>query len=112
MNTFDATDLLKELDAGLLASKLTAIVKETALAVAEHGKKGQVSVTLDMARIGETMQVSLSHKLAYKRPTKKGVAQGHDTDIVPVYVNGKGEVSILPHNQLNIFSTEDTEETK
>lgn len=104
--TFDATQLLNELDAGRLTQKLTQVLKETALSVAEHGQKGQVVITLDLKRIGETMQIAMTHKLAYKRPTKKGMAMGHDSDMTAVYCNGKGELSILPHNQLNLFTND------
>lgn len=106
MATFDATQLINELDAGLLNAKLTQVLKETALGVAEHGEKGQVSITFDIKRIGETMQLALTHKLAYKRPTKKGVAQGFDKDMAAVYCNGKGELSIMPHSQTDIFKKE------
>jgi hypothetical protein len=103
---FDATELLKDLDAGNFTAKLTVILKETALSVAEHGGKGQVSITLDMKRIGETMQLAVAHKLAFKRPTKKGIAQGYDTDVAHLYANNKGELDFVPHSQLKLFKEE------
>jgi hypothetical protein len=106
MAKFDATQLLNELEAGLLSAKLTQIMKETALGVAEHGKKGQVTLTFDFKRIGETMQLALSHKIGYKRPTKKGMAAGHDGDLTAVYCNGNGDLSIMPHNQTELFTKE------
>lgn len=94
---------LDELDAGILMSKLTKATADVALGVIQHNKKGKIILTLDLERIGESMQVNVSHKINYIKPTFRGKATEEDTTVTPMHVNKHGHLSIAPDTQLDIF---------
>jgi hypothetical protein len=94
---------LSELDAGILLSKLSKVTAQVALGVIEHNKKGQIVLTIDMTRIGESAQVNVKHKISYTRPTLRGDTSENDTTQTPMHVNKLGHLSVSPDTQLDIF---------
>lgn len=88
--------LLADLNGGVFLEQIDAALRETALGVSTTGKKGKVVITLDMERIGDSNQVECSHKLAFTRPTAKGKKTEEATTSTPLYVNGKGQLSLFP----------------
>src|SRR5512138_3809285 len=104
--TYDFTETLGELDAGVFASKLSRAVADTALGVmtnGDKGKKGKVTITLEFSRIGESSQVNVDHTLVYSKPTKRGKSSEEDTTQTTFYVGRGGHLSIVPHNQGQLF---------
>lgn len=111
-NTYDFIETLGELDAGVFSAKLSRAVADVALGVmtnGDKGKKGKVTITLDIARIGESSQVQIAHTLAYSKPTKRGKSSEEDTTQTALYVGRGGHLSIVPHNQAQLFNTEKKE---
>jgi hypothetical protein len=104
---FNVIELLQDLDAGRIPAKLSAILKETALGVINHGdgkKNGKVSIDFTLSRMkNSNTQINLDHKIKYKRPTAKGKTEGDETDSTTVYVNATGDISIMPHSQIDAF---------
>lgn len=100
---------LEEMDAGILADRLSRALADVAIGVVEHNKKGKVVLTLDLDRIGESSQVNVSHKLNYIKPTLRGKATEELTTTTPMYVNREGYLSVAPDMQVDIFKTKSEE---
>jgi len=95
-------DLLDELNAGVFRQQLEKAISDVALGVVTHGdkgKKGSVTVTFDMSRIGESNQVNLTHKLEYRAPTARGKRTEDVTAQTPLHVGRNGRLSMMPDNQ-------------
>lgn len=98
----DLAEFLEELGGGVFAGKIIRALQDTSLSVATYGDKGRggdVTVKFSMKRIGESNQVSLDHKLAYKRLTKRGAATEEDTTTTPMHVGAGGKLSLMPDTQ-------------
>lgn len=90
------TTLLADLNGGVFLEQVDAAIRESALGVAHTGKKGTVTITLALKRIGDSNQVVCTHTLGYNRPTNKGKKTETSTTDTPLYVSGKGELSLFP----------------
>lgn len=112
-NTYDFGQTLADLDAGIFLQKISQAVKDTAIGVVAHGdngKKGEVTIKLTLARIGESSQVAMSHTLKFSRPTKRGRVQEEDTTETALYVSPRVGLSIMPDNQLDFVNNTNKEE--
>lgn len=98
----DITNLLNDLDAGLFAERLSAALRDTALGVVTTGKKGKVTITLDLARIGDSNQVTAVHGIKYARPTTKGKVVEEATTSTPLHVGRGGALSLFPETQASL----------
>lgn len=100
---------LQELDAGVLADKLDAIVREVALNTVEYSdgkRKGKVSLELTFDRIKDTQQIELSTKLIYTKPTPYGKSGEEETKQQVMYVGKRGRLLFAPESQGSLdFST-------
>jgi len=92
----DITTLLADLNGGVFLEQVEAAVREAALGVAITGKKGHVTIKLNLTRIGESNQVECKHTLSFDRPTAKGRRTEESSTSTPLYVSGKGELSLFP----------------
>lgn len=98
----DLATFLEELGGGVFANKVLRALKETALGVVTYGdkgKKGKVTVTFQMQRIGESNQVELKHGLSFSRPIIRGKATEDDTTETPMHVGAGGKLSLMPDTQ-------------
>lgn len=95
-NKPDVATLLGDLNGGVFLEQVDAAIKEAALGVAHTGKKGTVTIKLNLSRIGESNQVECKHTLSFDRPTPKGRRSEESTTSTPLYVSGKGELSLFP----------------
>jgi len=110
---FDIQTILPDMDGGVFLEKISRAVQDTALGVVVHGdkgKKGKVTIELTFERIGESMQVQCRHKLVYSRPTRRGKASEEDTTETPFYVDNRGRLSIVPHEQMDFLKDETRED--
>ncbi|PPK72647.1 hypothetical protein B0F88_10380 [Methylobacter tundripaludum] len=99
--TLDET--LGELDAGIFAQKTHEALKQVAMGVIATGKKGQVSITLDLDRIGDSSSVQIKHTLKFSRPTKNGKTSEENTTSTPMYADNLGYLTISPQTQDDLF---------
>lgn len=90
MKPTDPGEFFANLNAGVFNSTLGAALSAVAGAVVDHGKKGKVTITLDMAPIGESHQVKITHKLAWSEPTKRGSRSEDNALDTPMFVTEKG----------------------
>lgn len=100
-------ETLGELDAGIFAAKAHEALKQVAMGVIATGKKGQVSITLDLDQIGDSSSVQVKHTLKYSRPTKNGKTTEENTTSTPMYADNLGYLTISPQTQDDIFKATD-----
>ena len=100
---YDALETLAELDGGVFSAKLSKALRDVALGVTEHNRKGKVVVEFTMDRIGESNQVALTHKVKYDRPTRRGKTLEEDTTQTPMYVEQGGALVLVPTAQGKLF---------
>lgn len=99
--------LFADLDGGMFERKLSHILSEVAGAVVDHGKKGQITIKLDLSQIGTSHQVAIAHSLQYKRPTSRGSASEDETTTTPMHVGKKGALTFFPEKQTTLFDEEE-----
>lgn len=99
----DVTTLFNDLDAGVFVERLSAALRDTALGVVTTGKKGKVTITLDLERSGESSQVLCKHQIKFARPTSKGKASEEATTSTPLHVGVGGALSLFPESQTQLF---------
>ncbi|WP_458068679.1 hypothetical protein [Rhodanobacter sp. BL-MT-08] len=99
----DVATLINDLDAGIFAQRLSAALCDTALGVVTTGKKGKVNITIDLARIGDSSQVTAVHQIKYARPTTKGRVIEEATTSTPLHVGIGGALSLFPESQTDLF---------
>jgi hypothetical protein len=102
--TTDITALFNDLDAGVFVERLSAALRDTALGVVTTGKKGKVTITLDIERQGDSSQVLCKHQIKYARPTAKGKAMEEATTSTPLHVGVGGVLSLFPETQTELFT--------
>ena len=99
----DVTTLFNDLDAGIFVERLSAAMRDTALGVVTTGKKGKVTITLDLERIGDSSQVTCKHQVKYAKPTTKGRVLEEATTSTPLHVGRGGVLSLFPESQTDMF---------
>lgn len=95
-------EVLDELNAGVFASQVGRALSDVAMGVVTHGdkgKKGKVTITFDMTRIGESNQVNVKHSLAYVKPTHRGKSAEDATTETPMHVGRGGKLTLVPDTQ-------------
>ena len=90
MKATDANEFLNSLNAGVFAQQLGRALSDVGAGVVDHGKKGKVTITLELSQIGESNQVKVNHKLDYTVPTKRGTKREDTTLDTPMYVTENG----------------------
>lgn len=98
----DFQTMVGDLNAGVFAQQVGRALSDVAAGVVDTGKKGKVTLTFDLKRIGEAAQVNISHKVAFKRPTTRGEATEVTTSDTPMYVGARGVLSLMPGKQLSL----------
>lgn len=108
MKATDTTDFIQSLNAGVFASQLGRILSDVAGGVIDHGKEGQVTITLKLKQIAQTNQVNVTHKLDFSQPTKRGKKREDTTLDTPMYVTPDG-LQLFQNNPTDqLFRKEDT----
>lgn len=110
--TFDATEMLNDLEAGVFMEKVSHALAYAAEGAVDHGRQAKVTLEFTIAQIGSGQQVQVSHKLSYKRPTKRGSTGEDDTASTPLYVGTGGRLTLMPENQGDFFGRPSKEEVK
>jgi len=100
----DITTLFHDLDAGIFVQRLDAALRDTALGVVNTGKKGKITITLDLERIGDSHQVTCTHAIKYSKPTPKGKAMEEASTRTPLHVGTGGVLSLFPESQPGLFT--------
>lgn len=102
----DVSEFLEELNGGAFASQIGHALSEIAEGVVEHSKAGKLIITLDISQIGESHQVKVKHKLAYKVPTRRGDRSENTSLDTPMYVGTGGKITLFQEKHDQLFSRE------
>ena len=105
----NVSTFFSDLDAGVFEEKLSRVLSDTAIAALEHKRQGEVAIKLTLKRIGDSQQVSITHKLTYKRPTSKGQVTEDNTTETPMHVGANGALSLFPEDQTDLFRNQKEE---
>lgn len=90
MKPTNLEEFLGDLNAGVFADQVADAISRVAAGVVDHGRKGQVRITLDMKRINDGHQIMVSHKLDYNQPNLRGNTKVDTTTETPMYVTSEG----------------------
>ncbi len=107
MKPTDISDFMNSLNAGVFARQVGAALSEAGAGVVDHGKKGKVVISFELARIGESNQVKVNHKLDYLVPTKRGSRREDVALDTPMYVTANGLELFQTDPTAQLFSKED-----
>lgn len=99
----DVGEFITDLDGGVFASKLGRILSDVAGSVVDHNRPGNVTIKIDIRRIGTSYQVALKHKLSYERPTMRGKQREEDVTETPMHVGKGGRLTMFPEQQTQMF---------
>ena len=102
----NAQQFVADLGAGTFANQLGAAISMVSQGAVQHNKKGQIKITLDIARIGDSSQVEIAHTLAFVEPTAKGKRAEDTTSKTPMHLNAGGDVTLFANHTRQLF-TED-----
>ena len=100
MKATDSADFIQSLNAGVFADQLGRALSDVAAGCIDHGKEGQVIITLKLKQIAQSNQVNVTHKLDYVQPTKRGKKREDTTLDTPMFVTPDG---------LQLFQTNPTD---
>lgn len=103
----DFTELLPEMDGGVLAQQVGIALSEVAAGVINTGRKGHVTIRFNIKRIAESRSVQIDHQLAYEEPTPKGQRTEKRTTSTPMYVGANGRLTLFPESQPPLFDQGD-----
>lgn len=110
MKPTDVEEFLTDLNAGVFTKQVGEAISRVAVGVVDHGRKGQVRITLDMTRIGEAenCQVMVKHKIDYAQPNLRGTTKIDSTTETPMHVTPNG-VSLFDNAPVKqMFDKKDT----
>ena len=105
--TTQIEQLIEELDAGSLGKRLAVALADAALGVVATGdkrKKGKVTLTFDIAQIGESSQVQIDHTLEFRKPTHRGSASEVHTTSTVMYVGTRGKLTLMANDTRPMFT--------
>ncbi|CAM4006361.1 hypothetical protein [Ectopseudomonas alcaliphila] len=108
MKPTDSSDFLQSLNSGVFASQLGRALSDVAAGCIDHGKEGQVIITLKLKQIAQTNQVNITHKLDFVQPTKRGKKREDTTLDTPMYVTPDGLQLFQTNPTDQLFRKEDT----
>lgn len=93
----DVTHFIDEVGAGVLKAQLGTILSEISLNQIVHGSKGKkskISVEFTFEQLGDNNQVMISHKLHYKKLTKRGEQTETTSSDSSFFVGRGGKLTI------------------
>jgi hypothetical protein len=108
MKATDTNDFFNSLNAGVFAQQIGQALSNVAAGVIDHGKAGQVTITLKMKQIGQSNQVAVSHTLDFQQPTKRGKLREDSTLDTPLYVTPDGLTLFQNNPTSQLFDKADT----
>jgi len=99
----DVQTFIADLDGGMFERKLALALSQTAAAVTDHEKAGEVVLKFSIRNISGTGQVHIDHCLKYTRPTLDGKSSEEESRTTSMHVGKYGRLSLVPENQLKLF---------
>jgi hypothetical protein len=97
----DVAEFISDLDGGQFERKLSIALSQVAAAVVDHGKKGEVKITMSIKKIDGTHQVVIDHAIKFERPTSSGKAGEEDKRATVLHVGKYGALSLAQPSLLD-----------
>ena len=95
----DFQALLSDLYGGVLIEQINHQLSDIAANVVTHGKKGELTLKLKVAQIGDSNQVQLKHSIKSVVPKARGrVIEENETE-TPLHVGRGGAMTLFPDTQ-------------
>jgi len=92
--TTDVAEFISDLDGGQFERKLSIALSQVAAAAVDHGKAGEVKITMKFKRIQGTTQVIVDHELKFTKPTMSGKAGEEEKRATVLHVGKLGALSL------------------
>lgn len=99
MKNTDVSQFITDLDGGQFEADLGKILTAVGIAVADHGKKGKITIDLNLSRIGQSNQVNIKHKISYQRPTSRGDQSEKSGGETALYVSATQGMTFFPSRE-------------
>lgn len=90
----DVPEFITDLDGGQFDRALSIALSQTAAAVVDNDKVGEVNVAMKIKPIPGSHQVRVEHTLTFKRPTRDGKAAEEVTRSTVMHVGKGGKLSL------------------
>ncbi|SFM72185.1 hypothetical protein [Marinobacter pelagius] len=100
----DLPQFINDLDGGVFAEKVSRALSDVAAGVIDFDDKGELTIKLKFARIGNSYRVGIKHALTYKVPEANGSYSQENTTESVMHVNSGGRMSMFPENQNQLFT--------
>lgn len=101
--TTDVEEFIGDLDGGVLKDKIAYALSNVALAAVTTGKKGSITLSLEIKQIKNLDQVTISHKFNMTKPLPKGRLIEEDVSETSMYVHKGGKLKFYPADQRQLF---------
>lgn len=97
----DVAEFVSDLDAGQFDRQLSVALSRVAAKVIDEGRKGKVTVVLDIERIESTHQVRIGHTVKFEHPTQTGKAGEETGGATVMHVGRFGRLSLAQPSLLD-----------
>lgn len=90
----DVSEFITDLDGGMFDRLLSIALSESAAAVVDHEKSGEIVIKFKLAKIAGTSQVRIGHTLKYIKPTSMGKSIEETEGATVLHVGKFGALSL------------------
>lgn len=90
----DVAEFITDLDGGQFDGLLSIALSQTAAAVVDHERKGEVTIKFKFERIKGTHQVRVEHDLKFAKPTGLGRSSEETSGATVLHVGRYGKLSL------------------
>lgn len=90
----DVGEVISELDGGMFERMLSIALSQTAAAVIDRAKVGEVTIKFKLEQIAGTHQLRLAHTLKFTKPTMTGRSSEETEGATVLHVGKYGALSL------------------
>lgn len=99
MKSTNTTQFIEDLDGGQFDADLGKILTAVGIATCDFDGTGEVTIKMKMKRIGQSNQVNIHHKIAYSKPTSRGVQTESTQGQTAMYVSAQQGMTFFPSRE-------------
>lgn len=97
----DVGEFITDLDGGMFDRMLSIALSQTAAAVIDHEKVGEVTIKFKMSKIAGTQQLRLAHDIKFSKPTSMGRSSEETEGATVLFVGQFGRLSLAQPSLLD-----------
>lgn len=90
----DVGEFITDLDGGMFDRLLSIALSQTAAAVIDNEKTGEIVIKFNLAKIAGTSQVRIGHSLKFTKPTSMGKTTEETDSATVLHVGKYGALSL------------------